>query len=190
MSFEALGISTLAVCIAEMGDKTQLLALVLAARYRKPLPIIFGILIATLVNHAVSAWLGTWLAQIMSPTFLQWLMAVLFFAVALWALVPDKLEQDEVKASTYGAFLATLLAFFIVEIGDKTQVATVLLAIQYSPLWQIITGTTLGMMLANVPVVLIGAKFAEKLPLKAARYCAALVFFAMGAWVAWQAFSS
>ncbi len=189
MSFEALGISTLAVCIAEIGDKTQLLALVLAARYRKPWPIIFGILIATLVNHAVSAWAGTWLADIVSPTVLQWLMAILFFAVALWALIPDKLEQDEVKPSPNGAFLATLLAFFIVEIGDKTQVATVLLAIQYSPLWQVITGTTLGMLLANVPVVLIGAKFAEKLPLKAARYCAALLFFAMGLWTVWQALS-
>lgn len=182
---QALLVSTLTVALAEIGDKTQLLALVLAARYRKPWPIVAGILIATLVNHAVSAWLGAWAAGLLSPQVLSWLVVLCFLAVALWALVPDKLDEDEVKPPRYGAFVATLVAFFLVEIGDKTQVATVVLAAKYTPLWQVIAGTTLGMMLANAPVVLLGAKFAHRLPLKAARMAAAALFAAMALWVAW-----
>ena len=182
---DALLISTLTVALAEIGDKTQLLALLLAARYRRPWPIVAGILAATLVNHALSAWAGAWIASVLSPEVLRWCVAISFLAVAGWALVPDKLEEDEVKQPKYGAFVATLIAFFLVEIGDKTQVATVVLAAKYSPLWQVICGTTLGMMIANVPVVLLGAKFAHRLPLQAARWTAAALFALMGLWVAW-----
>lgn len=181
---DALLVSTVAVAIAEIGDKTQLLALVLAARYRKPWPIIAGILAATVLNHALAAWFGSLVTGWVSPDVLRWGVVISFIAVAAWALVPDKLDADEVKPPRFGAFVATLIAFFIVEIGDKTQVATVVLAAQYSPLWQVITGTTLGMAIANVPVVLLGARFAAKLPLKAARWAAAAVFAGLAVWVA------
>jgi putative Ca2+/H+ antiporter (TMEM165/GDT1 family) len=185
--FEALLVSTLTVALAEIGDKTQLLALVLAARYRKPWPIVAGILAATLVNHAASAWIGAWLSALVPPGVLRWAVALSFLAVAAWALVPDKLDEDKDAAaqrSAWGVFLATCVAFFLVEIGDKTQVATVVLAARYHPLWQVVTGTTLGMLLANVPVVLFGARFAHRLPLKAARWAAAALFAALGLWVA------
>lgn len=187
---EALLISTVTVALAEIGDKTQLLALLLAARYRKPWPIIWGILAATLVNHFVSAWAGSWIAGLLPPPVLRWSVVVCFLAVAAWALVPDKLDEDEVKEPRYGPFVATLIAFFLVEIGDKTQVATVVLAAKYSPLWQVVTGTSVGMLLANVPVVLLGARFANRLPLKAARYTAAAVFALLGLWVAWFGLSA
>ena len=187
---DALLISTLTVALAEIGDKTQLLALLLAARYRKPWPIIAGILAATLVNHALSAWAGAWVAGLLPPEVLRWSGVVCFLAVAAWALVPYKLEADEVRGPKYGAFVATLIAFFLVEIGDKTQVATIVLAAKYSPLWQVVTGTTVGMMLANAPVVVLGAKFAHRLPLKAARWTAAALFAAMGLWVAWFGLSA
>lgn len=182
---DALLVSTLTVALAEIGDKTQLLALLLAARYRKPWPIIAGILVATLVNHAVSAWAGAFVANFVPAPVLRWIVVACFLAVAAWALVPDKLDAGEVKAPRYGPFLATLIAFFLVEIGDKTQVATVVLAAKYSPLWQVICGTTLGMMLANVPVVLLGSRFSDRLPLKAARWAAAALFLVMALWVAW-----
>lgn len=181
---DALFVSTFAVAVAEIGDKTQLLALVLAARYRKPWPIIAGILVATVLNHALAAWFGSLVSGWISPEVLRWGVVLSFAAVAAWALVPDKLDEDEVKPPRFGAFVATLIAFFIVEIGDKTQVATVVLAAQYSPLWQVIAGTTLGMAIANVPVVLLGSRFAAKLPLKAARYAAAAIFAALAIWVA------
>jgi putative Ca2+/H+ antiporter (TMEM165/GDT1 family) len=181
---DALLVSTFAVAVAEIGDKTQLLALVLAARYRKPWPIIAGILVATVLNHALAAWFGSLVSGWISPEVLRWGVVLSFAAVAAWALVPDKLDEDEVKPPRFGAFVATLIAFFIVEIGDKTQVATVVLAAQYSPLWQVIAGTTLGMAIANVPVVLLGSRFAAKLPLKAARYAAAAIFAALAVWVA------
>jgi len=183
---DALLVSTLTVALAEIGDKTQLLALVLAARYRRPWPIIGGILVATLLNHAASAWVGAWLAGVVSPVLLRWGVVLSFLAVAAWALVPDKLDEAEapVPKGVHGVFMATLVAFFLVEIGDKTQVATVVLAARYHPLWQVITGTTLGMLLANVPVVLLGARFAHRLPLRAARWGAALLFAALGLWVA------
>jgi putative Ca2+/H+ antiporter (TMEM165/GDT1 family) len=182
---DALLWSTLTVAIAEIGDKTQLLALLLAARYRKPWPIVAGIFAATLLNHAVSAWAGDWLAGLVSPQALRWGVVACFLGVALWALVPDKLEDDAKAAPPrLGAFLATLVAFFLVEIGDKTQVATIVLAARYDPLWQVITGTTLGMLLANVPVVFLGARFADRLPLRAARWTAAAVFAGLALWVA------
>ncbi|MAL03615.1 MAG: hypothetical protein CL625_05005 [Arenimonas sp.] len=181
---DALLVSTLAVAIAEIGDKTQLLALVLAARYRKPWPIVAGILVATILNHALAGWLGALVSGWVDPQWLRWGVVLSFLAVAAWALVPDKLDEDEAKAPRFGAFLATLVAFFLVEMGDKTQVAPVVLAAQYEPLWQVVTGTTLGMVLANAPVVLLGSRFAAKLPLKAARYAAAALFAGLGLWVA------
>ena len=185
--FDALLMSTLTVALAEIGDKTQLLALVLAARWRKPWPIVSGIAAATLVNHAASAWVGAWLSALVPPEVLRWAVAISFLAVAAWALVPDKLDEDKDEAgqrSAWGVFVATCIAFFLVEIGDKTQVATVVLAASYAPLWQVVTGTTLGMLLANVPVVVFGARFAHRLPLKAARWAAAALFAALGLWVA------
>jgi len=183
MSFTALTVSTLAVAVAEIGDKTQLLALVLAARYRAPWPIIAGIFVATLANHGLAGWFGALAAQWISPELARWLIAASFLAVAVWALIPDKLDADEAKAPRFGPFLATLIAFFLVEIGDKTQIATVVLAAQYEPLWQVVMGTTIGMLLANVPVVLLGSRFAAKLPLKAARWASAVLFAGLAVWV-------
>src|SRR5918993_685102 len=167
---DALLFSTLAVAIAESGDKTQLLALMLAARYRRPWPIVAGILVATVLNHALAGWLGAVVGAWLDPAWLRWGVVASFLAVALWALVPDTLDEAGApKASRFGPFLATTIAFFVVEIGDKTQIATVVLAARYDPLWQVIAGTTMGMAIANVPVVLLGSKFAAKLPVQAAR---------------------
>ena len=179
----ASAVSTGTVALAEIGDKTQLLALLLAARFRKPVPIILGILVATLLNHALAAWFGTLVAAFLKPEILRWVVAASFLAVALWTLKPDKLDEGETQFSARGAFIATTIAFFIAEIGDKTQVATVLLAAKYQPLWEVVVGTTVGMLLANVPVVLLGARFADRLPLKAARYIAAAVFLGLAVWV-------
>lgn len=181
---DALLVSTLAVAVAEIGDKTQLLALLLAARYRRPVAIIAGIALATLLNHALAAWFGAALAGWLSPQVLRWLVVASFVAVAAWTLRPDRLSEGECRQRARNAFIATLVAFFLAEIGDKTQVATVLLAARYDALGQVIAGTTLGMLLANVPVVVLGARFAGRLPLKAARRVAALVFLALAAWVA------
>lgn len=183
-SLTAALVSTGVVALAEIGDKTQLLALLLAARYRKPWPIIGGILVATLLNHALAGWFGALAAQWLRPEVLRWVVAASFIAVAAWTLKPDSLDEDGQATPSRGAFVATAIAFFIAEIGDKTQVATVLLATRYEPLWQVVVGTTLGMLLANVPVVLLGARFADRLPLKAARYTAALVFALLAVWVA------
>ena len=177
-------ISTGTVALAEIGDKTQLLALLLAARFRKPLPIIAGILVATLLNHALAGWFGTLVAQWLTPDVLRWVVAISFLAVAIWTLKPDKLDEGEESLPARGAFVATTFAFFLAEIGDKTQVATVLLAAKYSPLWEVVVGTTVGMLLATVPVVLLGSKLADRLPLKAARYTAAVVFLVLAIWAA------
>lgn len=177
-------VSTGTVALAEIGDKTQLLALLLAARFRKPWPIVAGILVATLLNHALAGWFGTLVAQWLQPDVLHWVVAGSFLAVALWTLKPDTLDDAEGGIPAKGAFVTTTFAFFVAEIGDKTQVATVLLAAKYTPLWEVVAGTTLGMLLANVPVVLLGSRLADRLPLKAARYTAAVVFLALAAWVA------
>lgn len=176
-------VSTFAVAIAEIGDKTQLLALLLAARYRRFWPIAWGILVATLANHALAGWLGTIVAGWLDPDVLAWLLALSLFAVALWTLKPDTLDGDSAPPPRFGPFVATTMAFFLAEIGDKTQVATVVLAAQYSPLWLVVLGTTLGMLAANLPVVALGAKFADRLPLKAARWTAAAAFALLGIWV-------
>ncbi|MBP7370878.1 MAG: TMEM165/GDT1 family protein [Arenimonas sp.] len=179
----SLLIATGVVALAEMGDKTQLLALVLAARYKKPLPIIAGIFVATILNHALSAWLGAWIAQHLSTDILKWIIALSFFGFAAWVLVPDKLEDEQSKSIAYGPFVATCIAFFIAELGDKTQLATVALAAQYQPLWQVIVGTTLGMLLANVPVVYLGARFTHRLPIKAFHRISSALFIMLGIWV-------
>ena len=176
-------ISAGTVAFAEIGDKTQLLALLLAARFRRPWPIIGGILLATLLNHALAGWLGTLVARWLTPDVLRWVVTASFIAIALWTLKPDTLD-DSTALPARGAFIATSIAFFLAEIGDKTQVATVLLAAKYPPLWQVVAGTTLGMLLANVPVVLLGSRFAARLPLRAARIVAALLFLALGLWAA------
>ena len=181
--FNPLLVSAGTVALAEIGDKTQLLALLLAARFRKPWPIVAGILVSTLLNHALAGWVGTLVAHWLTPQVLRWGIAASFIGIALWTLKPDKLDEDE-KLPVHGAFIATVIAFFIAEIGDKTQVATILLAAKYSPLWQVVAGTTVGMLLANVPVVLLGSRFASRLPLKAARITAACVFLALGLWAA------
>lgn len=176
---EALLISTLAVAIAEMGDKTQLLALVLAARYRQHTPIVLGILVATLANHALAGSLGAWVGARIPEGWLPWLVTISLLAMAAWMLVPDKLD-DAPKVPAMGAFTATTIAFFLVEMGDKTQIATVVLAAQYQPLWAVVAGTTLGMMLANAPAVWLGARFADRIPLNWTRLGAALLFAALG----------
>lgn len=183
-------ISAGTVALAEIGDKTQLLALLLAARFRKPWPIVAGILLATLLNHALAAWVGARGAAWLHPGTLRWVVAASFLAVAAWTLKPDKLDASDEHLPARGAFVATTIAFFIAEIGDKTQVATVLLAARYHPLWEVIAGTTVGMLLANVPVVVLGSRFADRLPLTAARYVAAAVFLGLAIWVALRGLGS
>lgn len=180
---ETFLISLGAVALAEVGDKTQLLSLVLAAKYRKPWPICLGVLIATLVNHAIAAEVGAWLAQWLTPDVQRWLIGTSFILVAIWALFPDKAGEDTAKRNGHGVFVATVVAFFLAEMGDRTQIATAILAAQYHPLWEVIAGTTTGMLVANVPVVFLGARFASKLPLRAARICASLLFAALGLWI-------
>ena len=179
---QALFVSFVAVAVAEIGDKTQLLALVLAARYRKPWPICLGILVATLANHALAGEAGVLLAHWLSPTVLRWIVGLSLVSVAIWALFPDRIsDRDTQHATHHGVFLATLVGFFLAEMGDRTQVATAVLAAQYQPLWQVIGGTTLGMLAANVPVVFLGARFAHRLPLRATRIVACAIFAVLGA---------
>ncbi|HZH42723.1 MAG TPA: TMEM165/GDT1 family protein [Lysobacter sp.] len=185
---DAFWIATGTVALAEIGDKTQLLALLLAARYRRPWPIVAGILLATLFNHALAGALGAWAAQWLRPPWPDAIAAASFLAVALWTLKPDRLD-DDTALPRFGAFIATMLAFFVAEIRDKTQIATVLLGAQVQPLWQVVVGTTLGMLLANVPVVLLGSRFAARLPLRAARLAAASLFLLLALWAGWRAFT-
>ena len=181
---EAFLSSTAVVALAEIGDKTMLLAILLAARMRGAhWQILAGILVATLLNHALAAWIGQLAASWLTPQTLRWIVAASFIGIALWTLKPDTLDEDETLPAR-GAFIATTIAFFIAEIGDKTQVATVLLAAKYPSLLQVVAGTTAGMLLANVPVVALGSRFAAKLPLKAARIAAACVFLLLGLWAA------
>jgi putative Ca2+/H+ antiporter (TMEM165/GDT1 family) len=176
---EAFLVSTLLVALTEIGDKTQLLALVLAARFRKPCPIIIGILLATLGNHGIAAELGAWISAVLSPPVLRWIIAVSFMVMGLWILVPDK-DDTAAQKYQYGAFLTTLIAFFLVEMGDKTQIATVLLAAKHSNIPLVVAGTTIGMLAANGPVVLIGQFAAQRLPLRQIRMVAAIIFILLG----------
>lgn len=179
---EAFLVSTGIVALGEMGDKTQLLALLLAARFRRPLPIILGILVATLVNHACAAAVGDWIARALGPDVLRWVIGGSFLAMAAWMLVPDRLD-DEAEGSgrlRLGVFGTTVVAFFLAEMGDKTQIATVALAARYTELWAVVTGTTFGMMLANVPAVLLGDGVAKRVSMRLVHGIAALLFAVLG----------
>ena len=180
---EALLTSTVLVAVAEIGDKTQLLSFVLAARLRKPLPIIAGILVATLANHALAGSLGAWLASLASPQTLKWTAAIAFVAFGIWTLKPDTLDEEP-RTSSAGAFATALVAFFLAEMGDKTQFATIALAARFDDLLSVVAGTTIGMMLANVPAVAVGERLAEKIPMGAVRMFAAVLFVATGVWTA------
>ncbi len=177
---EAFLVSTGIVALAEIGDKTQLLSLLLAARFRKPWPIIFGILVATLANHALAGAVGAWVTTLVGKEALRWILGLSFIAMAAWILVPDKLDDDEATHERFGVFGTTVIAFFLAEMGDKTQVATMALAAQYPSLVAVVTGTTFGMMLANVPAVLVGDRAAKSLPLRLVHGIAALVFAILG----------
>lgn len=179
---EAFGVSAGLVALAEMGDKTQLLALLLAAKFRKPVPILLGILVATLLNHAAAAWIGVIAAQWLSGQAFQIGVGVAFLLMAGWALIPDK-EDDGGIVSRGGVFLTTLVAFFFIEIGDKTQIATSLLAARFQDVFAVTLGTTAGMMLANAPAVLIGERLSRVLPFGALRIGAAVLFVIIGVWV-------
>jgi Ca2+/H+ antiporter, TMEM165/GDT1 family len=178
---EALLVSAGVVALAEIGDKTQLLAFILAARFKKPLPIIAGILCATLVNHGLAGALGAWITSVVSPGVLRWVLGASFIGMAIWTLIPDKIEEEETQvAKRFGVFGATLLTFFLAEMGDKTQIATVAMAAHYAnPLWVVI-GTTLGMLVADVPAVFIGDKLATKIPMNLVHSIAAAIFAALG----------
>ena len=178
---EALFISTGVVALAEIGDKTQLLAFILAARFKKPLPIVAGILVATLVNHGLAGALGAWITSVASPEILRWVLGLSFIGMAVWTLIPDKIEDEETRAAQrLGVFGATLITFFLAEMGDKTQVATVALAVHYGAPVVVVIGTTLGMLVADVPAVIVGNRFAARIPLKLVHSIAAAIFAAMG----------
>lgn len=181
---QAFLVSLGAVALAEIGDKTQLLSLVLAAKFRKPWPICAGVLVASLASHAIAAELGAWLAHWMTPGVQRWLIGLSFLAVAAWALLPEKEGPETAPARRgHGVFVMACIAFFLAELGDRTQIATVVLGAHYRPLWQVIAGSTAGMLVANVPVVWLGARFSQRLPLRATRIAAAVLFAALGLWI-------
>jgi putative Ca2+/H+ antiporter (TMEM165/GDT1 family) len=177
---EALLISTGIVALAEIGDKTQLLAFILAAKFRNPVPIIIGILVATLANHTFAGVMGAWITTLLGPETLRWVLGVSFIAMALWTLIPDKFDEHDAKLARFGVFGTTLIAFFLAEMGDKTQIATVALAAQYQTVIQVVAGTTLGMMIANVPAVLLGDRIAERMPVRVVHCIAAGIFALLG----------
>jgi putative Ca2+/H+ antiporter (TMEM165/GDT1 family) len=180
---EALLVSAGVVALAEIGDKTQLLALLLTARFRAPWPIVAGIFVATLANHAFASAVGAWLMTLVGPEAMRWILGISFIAMAAWTLVPDSAPDADSAAPRYGVFLTTLAAFFLVEMGDKTQIATVALAAQFNSIVWVVLGTTLGMLLANVPVVFAGEALMRRVPLKAVRMVAALSFLGLGLYV-------
>jgi len=177
---EAFLLSTGIVTLAEMGDKTQLLSLLLAAKFRKPVPIILGILVATLFNHAFAGAVGTWVQQTVGPDLMRWILGASFIVMAAWMLVPDKLDDTGTGAARFGVFGTTLIAFLLAEMGDKTQIATVALAARYDAFFQVVTGTTLGMMIANVPAVLLGERITRVVPIALVHKIAAAVFAVLG----------
>ena len=179
---EAFLVSTGLVAAAEIGDKTQLLSLVLAARYRRPLPIVVGIFLSTVLNHAGAAAVGVWLSNLVGPQWLARLVGLSFLAMAAWILVPDKLDESDALPKTHGGvILTTAVLFFLAEMGDKTQVATIMLAARYESLVQVVLGTTLGMMIANVPVVYFGEALARRMPVAIVRRVTAVAFAVLGA---------
>jgi putative Ca2+/H+ antiporter (TMEM165/GDT1 family) len=176
---EALLLSTAIVTLAEMGDKTQLLSFILAAKLKRRVPIILGILFATLANHFFAGYVGAWIASLVSPRTMKWIVAASFFAFGIWALKPDKLDENQ-KLRGAGVFITTLIAFFLVEMGDKTQLATVALAARYNSLVAVVMGTTLGMMIANVPAVWLGEKLTHRINMKVMHWIAAALFIVLG----------
>ena len=178
---ESLLVSTGVVALAEIGDKTQLLAFILAARFKKPLPIIAGILAATVVNHGLAGALGAWITATITPEVLRWVLGISFIAMAVWTMIPDEIEEEETKvAKRFGVFGATLMTFFLAEMGDKTQIATVALAAHYATPLLVVAGTTLGMLIADVPAVFVGDRLAAKIPMKLVHSIAAGVFALLG----------
>ena len=178
---EPLLISTGVVALAEIGDKTQLLAFILAARFKKPAPIILGILVATIVNHGLAGALGAWITSAVSPEVLRWVLGLSFLGMAIWTMIPDKIEEEETRvARRFGVFGATLITFFLAEMGDKTQIATVAMAAHYTSPLLVVTGTTLGMLIADVPAVFVGDKLANKIPMRLVHSIAAAIFALMG----------
>lgn len=184
---QAFLVSTGIVALAEMGDKTQLLSLLLATRFRRPWPIIAGIFVATVVNHALAGALGAWVTSFLGPQVLRWVLGASFIAMAIWMLIPDKLDEgDADSAPKYGVFLTTVVAFFLAEMGDKTQVATVMLAARFDAWASVVAGTTLGMMLANAPVVWLGDRIVRKVPIRLVHIVGALVFLVLGVLALWR----
>lgn len=177
---DAFLVSTGIVALAEIGDKTQLLAFILAAKFRKPFPIIAGVLVSTIVNHAFAGALGAWITSLLSPEILRWVLGVSFIAMAGWTLIPDKFDESEARFGRFGVFGTTVLTFFLAEMGDKTQIATVALAAQYHAFLPVVAGTTLGMMIANVPAVLLGDRMAGKIPVRLVHAIAAAIFAVLG----------
>jgi putative Ca2+/H+ antiporter (TMEM165/GDT1 family) len=178
---ESFLVSTGIVALAEIGDKTQLLAFILAAKFRRPVPIIVGILLATIANHGFAGALGAWITSLVAPGTLRWVLGLSFVGMAVWTLIPDKFDEDEAKLARFGVFGTTLVAFFLAEMGDKTQVATVALAAQYHAFVPVVLGTTLGMMIANVPAVLLGDRIADRMPVRLVHMIAAAIFAVLGA---------
>jgi putative Ca2+/H+ antiporter (TMEM165/GDT1 family) len=178
---EAFLVSTGVVALAEIGDKTQLLAFILAARFKKPVPIILGILCATLVNHGLAGALGAWITSAVTPEILRWVLGASFIGMAIWTLIPDKIEEEETQvAQRFGVFGATLITFFLAEMGDKTQIATIAMAAHYANPLLVVMGTTLGMLIADVPAVFVGGKLAEKIPMRLVHSVAAAIFAILG----------
>ena len=178
---ESLLVSTGVVALAEMGDKTQLLAFILAARFKKPVPIILGILLATIVNHGLAGALGAWITATISPEVLRWVLGLSFIGMAIWTMIPDKIEEEETQiALRFGVFGATLITFFLAEMGDKTQIATVAMAAHYAAPIMVVIGTTLGMLIADVPAVFAGDKLATKIPMRLVHTIAAAIFALLG----------
>ena len=178
---ESLFVSTGVVALAEIGDKTQLLAFILAARFKKPLPIILGILAATIVNHGLAGALGAWITSTVNPEILRWVLGLSFIGMAIWTLIPDKIEEEETQvAKRFGVFGATLITFFLAEMGDKTQIATIAMAAHYATPLLVVIGTTLGMLIADVPAVFVGDKLASRIPMKLVHSIAAAIFALLG----------
>jgi putative Ca2+/H+ antiporter (TMEM165/GDT1 family) len=178
---ESILVSTGVVALAEIGDKTQLLAFLLAARFKKPIPIIAGIFFATIINHGLAGALGAWITSVLDPLILRWVLGVSFFGMAIWTLIPDKIENEETYAANkLGVFGATLVTFFLAEMGDKTQIATVAMAAHYGTPFIVVIGTTLGMLIADVPAVFVGDKLADKIPMKLVHSIAAGIFAVLG----------
>ena len=179
-SLDAFLVSTGVVALAEIGDKTQLLAFILAAKFRKPWPIIAGVLVSTIINHGFAGALGAWITALLSPEILRWVLGLSFIGMAIWTLIPDKFDESDAKLARFGVFGTTVIAFFLAEMGDKTQFATIALAAQYHAVVPVVAGTTLGIMIANVPAVLLGDRIAHRMPVRVVHAIAALIFALLG----------